>query len=98
MWRMRIFGKREPQGIVVKEYGRDSFLGLINPLMTFLLLGGRARQRGTAVPPRVVDNMEKDAAEMARRGYRVVSTHEYERPALGIAYFKVTYELVNRGQ
>jgi hypothetical protein len=27
-------------------------------------------------------------------GYRVVSSREYERSALGITYFKVTYELV----
>jgi hypothetical protein len=31
---------------------------------------------------------------MQRLGYRVVSSREYERSALGITYFKVTYELV----
>jgi len=40
--------------------------------------------------------MEKDAAEMLGHGYRIASTQEHERPALGIRYLKVTYELVDR--
>ena len=44
---------------------------------------------------RVVEGMEKDAVSMAKQGYRIVSTLEYERPALGIRYLKVTYELVD---
>lgn len=37
--------------------------------------------------------MEKDAAVMLKRGYRVVSTEEYTVPAFGFVYYKVAYEL-----
>jgi hypothetical protein len=79
---------------VVKEYGRDSFLGLINPIMTFFILGARRADYRSNYRDRLMQKMEKDAVEMARRGYRVVSSREYERPAFGISYLKVTYELV----
>ncbi len=35
--------------------------------------------------------MEADAAEMSRRGYRVVSADEFRLPVLGIAWFRVAY-------
>ncbi len=40
--------------------------------------------------------MEDDAVAMARRGYRVVASGEYGLPRLGIAYYRVTYQLVER--
>jgi hypothetical protein len=79
---------------VVKEYGRDSFLGLINPIMTFLLLDSRGANYRSRYQDRLAQKMEDDAAEMARHGYRIVSSREYARPAFGISYLKVTYELV----
>ncbi len=90
---MALFDKHEPQRIVVKEYGRDSFLGLINPIMTFFILGGRNPNARSAYQLRLEEKMESDAIAMSRRGYRVVSSREYERRALGITYYKVTYEL-----
>jgi hypothetical protein len=92
---MRIFGNSKPRRIVVRQYGRDSFLGLISPFMTFALLGGTGRPRRPGPPDRVIENMEEDAIEMTAKGYRVVASHQYERPALGISYVKVTYELVD---
>lgn len=38
--------------------------------------------------------MEADAVEMARQGYRVVSTEEAALAGVGIASYKVTYELI----
>ena len=72
----------------------DSFLGLINPLMTFFILGARSTTARGNYQARLIEKMEDDSVEMRRRGYRVVSSREYERSALGITYFKVTYELV----
>jgi hypothetical protein len=43
---------------------------------------------------RLSEKREDDSVAMRRLGYRVVSSREYERSALGIIYFKVTYELV----
>ncbi|MGZ6265641.1 MAG: hypothetical protein ACXWN4_01875 [Candidatus Limnocylindrales bacterium] len=88
------FGKAKPRRVVVREYGRDSFLGLLNPLMTFLILGARNATARTNYRARLIEKMEDDSVEVRRLGYRVVSSREYERPALGITYFKVTYELV----
>jgi hypothetical protein len=94
---MALFGKATPRRIVVKEYGRDFiFIAALNPFMTALLvsmvgmeglLERRLESQARA--------MERDAVEMAKRGYRVVSSHEYEAPRFGIAYQKVTYELVD---
>lgn len=91
-----LFGTARPKRVVVKEYGRDLiFLSALNPipglspLMTALmplLLQGRLESQARAI--------EKDATLMAKRGYRVVSRHEYA-PRPGVAYHKVTYELIN---
>jgi hypothetical protein len=88
------FGKAKPKRVVVKEYGRDSFLSLINPLMTFFILGARNATARSNCQARLIEKMEDDSVEMHTRGDRVVSSREYERPALGITYFNVTYELV----
>jgi hypothetical protein len=88
-------GKTKPKRVVVKEYGRDLVLlaalnpipGL-NPLMTALmprLVEGRLESQTRAI--------ERDATLMAKRGYRVVASQEYT-PRPGIAYHKVTYELI----
>jgi hypothetical protein len=92
---MGLFGEAKPKRIVAKQYGRDSFLGLANPIAAFFLLGGQGMKGQLRSQARVVESMEKDAVSMAKQGYRIVSTLEYERPALGIRYLKVTYELVD---
>lgn len=95
MFEMGLFGEAKPKHIVVKQYGRDSFLGLINPIMTLLILGGRGTRGRSNYQARLMENMEKDAAAMIRQGYRISSSREYERTALGISYYKVTYELID---
>jgi hypothetical protein len=65
---MGLFGKAKPQRIVVKEYGHDSFLGLLNPLMAFLLLGGQGMKGQLRSQARVIEKAEKDAVEMAKQG------------------------------
>ena len=91
---MRLFGrsKQHPR-IVVREYGRDSFLGMLSPVFAALyvtVLGSQGRLRYEG---RLQEQMEKDAAEMRRRGYRVTDQREYEMPPFGIHYHRVTYEL-----
>lgn len=92
---MGLLGNAKPKHVVVKAYGRDSFLGLINPVMTFFILAGRNPNARTGYQARLIENMEKDAAVMLRQGYRISSSREYERAALGISYYKVTYELID---
>ena len=41
-------------------------------------------------------DMEKDADEMIRKGYRVVSTAERQVPAFGMYWLDVTFEWVDR--
>lgn len=92
---MGLFGEAKPKRIVVKEYGRDSLLGLINPIMTLLILGGRGTRGRSNYQARLMENMDKDAAAMFRQGYRISSSREYERATLGISYYKVTDELID---
>jgi hypothetical protein len=90
-----LIGKAKPKRVVVKECGRDSFLGLINPIMTLLILCGRGTTGQSNYQARLMEKLEKDAAAMLKRGYRIASSREYERTTLGISYYKVTYELVD---
>ncbi len=94
---MRFLGLGSPARTVVKSYGRDSLLLWINPLLSAVQtsLGLRVGLRSQA---EVLDRMQKDALAMADRGYRVVSTDEYELPVIlapgqRASYFRVTYEL-----
>ena len=80
---------REPDRVVVKNYGRGGLLGLISPLFAFLM----ARQGMNGWQQRATREMQDDAVAMARRGYRVVSTEEYTMPLFNITYYTVTYEL-----
>jgi hypothetical protein len=50
------------------------------------LVEGRLESQARAI--------KTDPTVMAKRGYRVVSSEEYA-PRPGIAYHKVTYELIN---
>ena len=73
---------------IVKSYGRGSLLAFIGPLYAGLMarLGMRGWQDAA------IRAMQDDAVAMARRGYRVASTEEHEIPALGVAWYRVTYE------
>ncbi len=76
---------------IVKTYGRGSLLGVLSLPFSYLMAsrGMRGWQESAA------RDMEADAVEMARQGYRVVRSDEYGMPIFGITYYKVTYELVD---
>ncbi len=95
---MRFFGLGTPARRVVKSYGRDSLLLWINPLLSAMQasLGLRVGLRSQAD---VLDLMQKDVLSMADRGYRVVSSDEYDLPVIlasgqRASYYRVTYELI----
>lgn len=73
---------------VVKTYGRGSFLGILSPLIAFVM--ARAGMNGWE--RRAEQQMEDDAIAMQKRGYRVASANEYRVPMFGVAWFEVTYE------
>jgi hypothetical protein len=87
-----LFGGATRDRIVVKSYGRASFLGLLSPLLAFFM--AERGMRGWEDSTRRA--MEKDAVDMARRGYRIVSTEEAAMPVFGMASYKVTYELTDQ--
>jgi len=89
---MRLFEPAGPKPIVVKTYGRGSLLGLLSFPFAFLM-ASRGMNRWQESAAR---DMEDDAVAMARQGYRVVASGEYAIPLLGIAYYTVTYQLVER--
>lgn len=74
---------------IVKTYGRGSLLGILSLPIAFVM--ARAGMHGWE--DSALQTMQKDAAAMVKRGYRVVSTDEYTVPAFGFVYYKVTYEL-----
>jgi len=93
------FGKAEskrivvrlPKRTVVKVYGPGSFLGLMNPIMTSLMVSlGLWEARESEL----TQAMEQDAQQMANQGYRILSTQELRWPLLGFPYLRVTYELI----
>jgi hypothetical protein len=69
---MRPFGARRPKRTVVKAYGRDALFVWLNPFNAALtaILGARVGLRSET---QVLDQMEKDALQMAKQHYRVVS-------------------------
>ncbi len=74
---------------VVKTYGRGSFLAFLGPLFAYFM----ASRGMNGWEERAQRDMRDDAVAMEARGYRVVSADEYRVPLLGIAWFRVTYEL-----
>lgn len=74
---------------IVKTYGRGSLLGILSLPIAFVM--ARAGMHGWE--DSAVQAMQKDAAKMLKRGYRIVSTEEYTVPAFGFVYYKVVYEL-----
>ena len=93
---MRIFHKPGTPEVLVKAYGRDSFLSLLSPLLSAALVAVGIKGLRLKSEAQVMDEMQTDAAAMARRGYRVASSDEYQIPRLGVSYWKVTYQLVAR--
>jgi hypothetical protein len=81
--------RRQPDHVIVKNYGRGGLLGLISPLFAFLM----ARQGMNGWQQRALREMEDDTVTMARRGYRVVSSEEVAMPLFGITYYRVTYRM-----
>jgi hypothetical protein len=73
---------------VVKTYGRGSFLGFLSPILAAVMAS--AGMRGWQET--ALREMEDDAVDMARRGYRVIASEELGYPRLGMTYHKVTYE------
>ncbi len=80
--------RASPEPLVVKTYGRGGLLGLLSPLLAWAM----ASRSMNGWQQRAIREMEDDAAAMARRGYRVVSSNEYSIRPFGITYYKVTYE------
>jgi hypothetical protein len=77
--------------IVVKTYGRGSFLGLLSPLIAYLM----AARGMCGWEDSTFRAMEKDAVDMAQLGYRIASTEEATIPVFGVASYKVTYERID---
>jgi hypothetical protein len=73
---------------VTRTYGRGSLLGLLSPLLSFFM----ASRGMNGWQQSAIRDMEKDALDMDRRGYRIVSTQESTMPVFGIAYYTVIYE------
>ena len=88
MLHVRLSRTSESKRVIVRTYGRGSFLGLLSPILAAFMasMGMRGWQESA------VRDMERDAVEMARQGYRVVSSEEFGYPRFGATYFKVTYE------
>jgi hypothetical protein len=68
------------QRTLVKTYGRGSFLGLVSPLLAYVM-AARGMHGWEDWSRRA---METDAVKMARRGYRVASIRLDTRPAAGL--------------
>jgi hypothetical protein len=82
----------QPKPIMVKLYPSYILLGMVNPFMYLLMLamqGASGRLRSAA------QEMDDDAVEMARRGYRIHSVEELETALIRMPYLRVTYELVD---
>jgi hypothetical protein len=82
----------QPKPVVVKLYPSYILLGMLNPFMYLFMLamqGVWGRLRSGA------QEMDDDAVEMAKRGYRIHSVEELETALIRTPYLRVTYELVD---
>jgi hypothetical protein len=88
------FWRSRPPRTVVKTYGRDSLIALVNPLLALMArtFGFQLRLKPE---DRVALEMERDAIAMLRKGYRVVSSQQFEIAPFGATWHKVTYELAD---
>lgn len=76
---------------MVKHYGRGSLLGVLSLPVAWMM----ASRGATGWQEKAQRDMEKDAAEMIRQGYRIVSTEEKQVPAFAMYWLDVTYELID---
>jgi hypothetical protein len=85
---MRWPGRAKPRR-VTKLYGLGSLLAVISLPLAFIssVRGGNGWQAKSA------RDAERDAMEMAKAGYRVVTAEERSWPVFGIYYQHVVYEL-----
>lgn len=81
----------KPQRLV-KHYGRGSLLAVLSLPVAWLM----ASRGASGWQEKAQRDMEKDADEMIRKGYRVVSTEERQVPAFGMYWLDVTFESVDR--
>ncbi len=81
----------------MRTYGRDSLVGLLSPVLALMVraFGMQLRFRSE---DQVRLEMERDAVAMARRGYRVASSEQFEMQPFGIIWHRVTYELTESPQ
>jgi hypothetical protein len=76
---------------MVKHYGRGSLFGVLSLPVAWVM----ASRGATGWQERAQRDMEQDAAEMTRQGYRIVSTEEKQVPAFGMYWLNVTFELID---
>ncbi len=88
------FWRSSPPRTVVKTYGRDSLIALVNPFLALMArtVGFQLRLKSE---DQVALEMERDAIAMLRKGYRVVSSQQFEIAPFGAIWHKVTYELAD---
>ena len=86
-----VFG---PQRTVVKTYGRDSLLGLLNPFLALMARASGLQFRLKSEGQTAIE-MERDAVAMLRKGYRITASAQYEIAPFGAVWHQVTYELVD---
>jgi hypothetical protein len=87
---MRLFARSRPRR-VTKLYGLRSLLAVISLPLAFI----SSTRGGNGWQARSAQDAERDAEEMSKRGYRVVSAEERSWPAFGIYYQRVVYELID---
>jgi len=73
---------------IVRRYGMGSLLAVLSLPMAMIMAarGMDGWQRSVQVA------MEKDAIDLMRRGFHIVSSQEHTVPMLGVAWYVVTYE------
>ena len=84
-------GKMSRPKRMVKHYGGGSLLGVLSLPIAWMM----ASRGATGWQEKAQRDMDKDAAEMIRQGYRIVATEEKQVPALGMYWLDVTYELID---
>ncbi len=85
---MGLFSKSKPRR-VTKLYGLGSLLAVVSLPLAFI----SSARGGNGWQAKSEHDAERDATEMAKRGYRVVSAEERSWPVFGIYYQRVIYEL-----
>ncbi len=86
------FWRSRPPRTVVKTYGRDSLIALVNPLLALMArtFGFQLRLKSEN---QMALAMERDAVAMLRKGYRVTSSQQFEIAPFGATWHRVTYGL-----